>query len=88
MEKSKLALLTLSLLFSVVSSRLSVIHPSSLKAKTTNGIIPASLGNFGHISYGTSIVSIFHNYNIIRWEEFIILMRTKMDVKHSQRIIL
>jgi hypothetical protein len=56
MEKSKLALLTISLLLSVALSKLSVIHPSSLKAKTPNGIIPASLGNFGHISYGTSIV--------------------------------
>jgi hypothetical protein len=55
----------LALIATLAFSKVTVIHPNSLKDMTTNGIIPSSLGNFGHIQYGSTIVN-YIILNILR----------------------
>ena len=49
----------LLLLLGVASATIQVLHPKELKTTLGDeGFIEASLGNFGHVLYGTSIVSL------------------------------
>ena len=51
-------LVALSFVFSTALASIQVLHPKELKTALKNdGFIKASLGNFGHILYGTSVVS-------------------------------
>lgn len=37
--------------------KLKITYPNSLKKQFTNGTVPANLGNFGHLIYGSSNVT-------------------------------
>lgn len=53
-------LLSSACILSMVECGIQVIHPADLKKKLGHdGVIKSSLANFGHIIYGTSVVSIF-----------------------------
>jgi hypothetical protein len=76
MEKSFLLTLSLLGLLSSVQAGLKILHPRELKNQFgSDGTVKASLGNFGHIQYGTSIVShlysFYNNFNN-RWVDFTI----------------
>ena len=67
-DSIKFKLLTIATL-AVASSlgSIQVMHPKDLKKQIKNdGFIKTSLGNFGHIMYGSSIVSVseFINNNL------------------------
>jgi hypothetical protein len=54
MEK---ALVLISLIISVSLASIQVMHPKELSKKIGNdGYVKSSLGNFGHIVYGSSVV--------------------------------
>ena len=51
-------LIAASLLIGTALSSIQVLHPKELKSSLKNeGVIKSSLGNFGHVLYGTSVVS-------------------------------
>ena len=85
----KLLLLSfLGLIALTNQASISVMHPKELKERVGNGgEIRASMGNFGHVLYGTSIVSLLTN-DLIRWEDYIIHVLTRMDVLNSYLSIL
>ena len=60
MEKfSILRLTTLAVIAATASSYLQILHPKDLKSKLKNdGVILSSLGNFGHVIYGSTVVSL------------------------------
>jgi hypothetical protein len=50
--------ITASLLLGAALASIQVLHPKELKSSLKNeGFIKSSLGNFGHVLYGTSVVS-------------------------------
>ena len=50
--------LTVALCTLAVQAGVKVLHPKELKVKLGNdGVIASSLANFGHVVYGTSVVS-------------------------------
>ena len=59
MEKfSVLRLTTLAVIAVTASCYLQILHPKDLKSQLKNdGVIKSSLGNFGHVIYGSSVVS-------------------------------
>jgi hypothetical protein len=62
MEKSR-TLALLSLLLAGSSAFIQILHPKELRNKLGNeGYIAGGLGNFGHIVYGSSVVSLFSNH--------------------------
>ena len=51
-------LIVLALACGTALSSIQILHPKDLKVSIKNdGFVKASLGNFGHIIYGTSVVS-------------------------------
>lgn len=49
-----------------VLADLQVLHPKELKTKLgDDGKIRSSLGNFGHLQYGTSVVSLSFINNVV-----------------------
>lgn len=54
-QRKVLALSLLALIAPQVFGSIQIIHPKQLKSELKNdGFIKASLGNFGHITYGSS----------------------------------
>lgn len=50
-------LLVLALACGTALSSIQILHPKDLKVSVKNeGFVKASLGNFGHVIYGTSVV--------------------------------
>ena len=58
MEKSSIiSIATLALLAVSSQAYLQILHPKELKSKLGNdGVIRSSLGNFGHVVYGSTLV--------------------------------
>jgi hypothetical protein len=57
MEKIRILCLLALMAIVPVAAELKILHPKELKEKIgNNGEIRASLGNFGSVHYGTSIV--------------------------------
>ena len=51
--------LCLGMLADITLAKVRIMHPSDLKEKLTNdeGILESGMANFGHIDYGSTIVS-------------------------------
>jgi hypothetical protein len=57
MEKTVTILTCAALLLGCVSASVQIMHPKELKNQFgSNGTVLSSLGNFGHIVYGSSTV--------------------------------
>lgn len=85
MEKSTRLLAFLSLLFATSSGSLQIMHPKELRMKLgSEGKIAGGLGNFGHIIYGSSVVSYYKIPNPYRLADYTTLTTTGLVAMNSK----